>query len=261
MIPNDHAILLFKFGVEKYMKSLKDGNLFFSCAGNYVQIAKNGGNAEQGDLEEGVFARLLRTDTRVEHCLREFGRDLEITPDGEFVKLRRRSTLLYPLFCMYGYLVSDVLSRDDIHLGTKYYRHDFDPKIFSAFSEDRAGHNVLAVGERKAICVLQPKPFMERLQSIKASPVYQYQSDMIDYQLKSQEEYFIEPTELRRELFFKRPEYEYQHEARVHLVNKKFSTIFESEMIRVPKFSDNDCHIIVGIDPYFKTKANVSKKK
>ncbi len=68
MIPEENSLILFKFGATKWMKALKDGKVNFSCPGQYINIVKNTGNSEQGDLYEGVFARLKETDPRIEQC-------------------------------------------------------------------------------------------------------------------------------------------------------------------------------------------------
>lgn len=48
-------------------------------------------NDEQGDAFEGVFARVGRFSNELINCMKKFGNDLEIIPDGEYCLLRRKS--------------------------------------------------------------------------------------------------------------------------------------------------------------------------
>ena len=56
--------LFFKFGKYKWMKKLANGELSFSCTGNFINEAIKTGNEIQGDAFEGVFARLKNNDYR-----------------------------------------------------------------------------------------------------------------------------------------------------------------------------------------------------
>lgn len=260
MIPDDHALMLFKFGIKKYMKELKNGRLFFSCAGNYVYIAKNHGNSEQGDEEEGVFARLKKYDSKIDECKKKYGKDLQVIDDGVHVKLRRKSTLFYPVFCLYAYRAEDILENNNIKLGTHKYEHQFDSKIFEAFSQSSKCKNVLVKDFLPSICFFQPKPFVDALKRSLFTNEITYKMDSINYSVKSNEEYYIEPDDLRRELFYKNPKYEYQHEVRICLLNKKFTSIFDSEIINVQKFKDEDCNLIINHEIYVTHSATISEK-
>lgn len=60
MIPDNHALMLFKFGEYKWIKQIQDGFISFACPGRYIDSAKRTGNNEQGDIDEGIFARLKK---------------------------------------------------------------------------------------------------------------------------------------------------------------------------------------------------------
>ena len=259
MIPDDHALMLFKFGINKYMKELQNGRLFFSCAGNYVYIAKNNGNSEQGDEEEGVFARLKKHDLKIDECIKKYGKDLEIMDDGSHVKLRRRSSLLYPLFCLYAYRAKDVLENSNIKSGTHKYKHNFNSKIFEAFSQSSKSKNVLSEEFLPTICFFQPKPFVDVVRYSLIVNNITYKMKAINYDVKSNEQYYIEPDDARSELFYKNPKYEYQHEARICVSNRKFTSIFENEIINVQKFKDQDCKLIINHEIYFTHLATIFK--
>ena len=57
MIPNEHAIMIYKFNENRWIEKILEGKLSFSCAGAFIAQAKHTGNIIQGDKFEGVFAR------------------------------------------------------------------------------------------------------------------------------------------------------------------------------------------------------------
>lgn len=260
MIPEDHALILFKFGIKKHLTELSNGKMFFSCAGNYVFIGTHGGNDEQGDKEEGIFARLYREDSRVDECYQKFGKDLEIINDGDYIKLRRRSSLYYPIFCLYAYTVNDILLRDDIRKGTHKYEYRFNDKIFNAFTELKMC--CLKEDYLPTICVFQPKPFIDNMKySLFAKGINNYEMRTIDYKVKDNDQYFINPDERRSELFYKNPRYEYQHETRLCLLDRRLITIFDNQTITLFPFKRDDCHLIIDREIYFTHMVTIGEKK
>jgi len=261
MIPDDHALILFKFGIKKHMSDLKNGKMFLSCAGNYIYIGTHGGNNEQGDKEEGIFARLKNKDSRIEECYKKFGKDLEIINDGDYIKLRRKSSLLYPVFCLYAYKAKDILESNDITKGTYSFEYRFNDKIFDAFTKSKGIRNCLNEDYLPAICVFQPKPFMDNLKcSLFEKGISNYEMRTIDYKIKENDEYYIDPDKRRSELFYKNPEYEYQHETRLCLLDRKFSTIFDNAIIPLFPFENEDCHLIINTEIYFTHMVTIDEK-
>ena len=107
MVPDNHALLLFRFSEHRWINAIIEGTLSFSCAGNFVEQAMKTDNNIQGDRYEGVFARLGIMDTKIASMRRLLGSDLEEIPDGDYVSMgiRRRMRLkiagrLRTLVCM-----------------------------------------------------------------------------------------------------------------------------------------------------------------
>jgi hypothetical protein len=246
MIPDDYALILFKFGINKHIIDLQNGNMFFSCAGNYVHIAKNKGNDEQGDKEEGIFARLYKSDKRINMYKEKFGPDLETIQDNDFMKLRRKSSLYYPLFCLYAFTAKDVLNSGEVKVGVHEYTFRFNEKIFEAFSQARSVRCCLNKDFLPAISYLQPKPFLDNVKVSLFNSNCDFRIDKIDYSQKASEEYCIDPDNRRSELFYKNPKYEYQHETRICILNKKFNSIFGTEIIKLFPFAQDDFILILN---------------
>lgn len=99
-----NLILLYKVMECKFIDGFSKGNLYFSCCGNWIDIAKKTGGKGQGDLYEGVFAKYLKKNSRkpIQKYKKLFGDDLIIESDGEYRLLRRRSSLKIPAICFYS---------------------------------------------------------------------------------------------------------------------------------------------------------------
>lgn len=111
MIPNTDALQLFRFSEQRWIDKLIEGDVSFSCPGAFIHQAKMTGNNDQGDLFEGVFARLKYGDTKVTSLRKTLGKDLEIIPDGEYVMLRRKSSRRNLSFVIMGTLLKNFLRR------------------------------------------------------------------------------------------------------------------------------------------------------
>lgn len=110
MSKNFNLIFLYKIMECKFIDGFSKGNLYFSCCGNWIDIAKKTGGKGQGDLYEGVFAKYLKKNSRkpIQKYKKLFGNDLRIESDGEYRLLRRKSSLDIPAICFYS-LDSDSL--------------------------------------------------------------------------------------------------------------------------------------------------------
>lgn len=98
-----------KIAKPRWAKSLRDGTAWFGSVESYIQKAQKDHNDEQGDAFEGVFARVGRFSNELINCMKKFGNDLEIIPDGEYCLLRRKSIRKACVFCMYGLTPQDFL--------------------------------------------------------------------------------------------------------------------------------------------------------
>lgn len=248
---------LFKIGQQKWMKRLYGGEVSFSCPKAFIFQAKHGGNDEQGDLDEAVFARLKVGDPRINEMKDFLGKDLEIINDGCYVKLRRKSSCFIPIFCIYTIMLSDFESQVK-KVGDNYVRIDISQKIWDGFLGSSGCQNVLSPDFRTMGIFFQPRPFFEHLESALADNGYPFKRNKIDYTLEAAEEFFIEPTVDRCELFYKRPKYEYQHEERIVLMSDKVDTVFDRVNIRIEPLSTKDQHFI---DSAFYLTAHVKTRR
>lgn len=244
MIDDNNSIMLFKFGKIKWLEQIKNGYLSFGTIGSYIDIAKRTGNDEQGDANEAIFARVKKDDSRVEEMKHRLGIDLEIINDGDYVKLRRKSSFLIPCFCFYSYKAKDILKNAEDRVGHQTVKHYFDERIFTSFSESKKLKNVLSNNEQYAQLVIQPEPFKYAvgISLIKLNEPVKIK--YIDYGLFENDEFFIEPTSERNELFYKYPKYSYQNEARICLINKRVSNIYDRFELELESFIKDEIHLI-----------------
>ena len=240
MIPNDHAIMMYKFGERRWIQKILDGELSFSSPAAFIHQAKISGNYVQGDLKEAVFARLLNSDCRIEEMINKLGSNLEIIPDGDYSFLRRKSAKFKPIFCMFAYTAGDALCNSDISkIGKQKLRLEFDKRMFEGFSQNIT-LNVIAETHMFTILFLQSKPFIDNVKMALKFVNIPYQMKKVKYIDMTNGEFFIEPTDSYNELFYKSVHYEYQHEARICLSGEKFTNIFERYPLRILQVLKDD---------------------
>lgn len=240
VIPNDHAIMFYKFGENQWIQRILDGELSFSCAGAYILQAKRTGNSVQGDTFEGVFARLHNNNPKISEMKNTLGNDLEIIPNGDYSFLRRRSARLKPIFCVFAYTAEDALHDAKVtKSGKQRVRFEFDQRMFDGFATSNV-KNVIADSHRFTLTLLQPKPFVDKIKDSLKYVAIPYQMHHIKYIPMSEGEFFVEPTDTYDELFYKSESYWYQHEARICLTGEKFSNVFDRYPLIVSKFREED---------------------
>lgn len=258
MIDDYSSIMLFKFGKTKFMKQIKNGCLSFGTIGSYIDIARRTGNDEQGDINEAVFARIKKDDPRVDKMKKKLGFDLEVINDGEYVKLRRKSSYLIPCFCFYSYKAIDALNRAEEREGNQTVTHHFDERIFTSFVESKSIKHVLSNDEQYAQLIIQPQPFKYAVVAALDKENISGHIRYIDYEKFASEEFFIEPTELREELFFKHPKYSYQNEARICLINKRAVHIYDRFDLHLEPFIKDNIELI-NCESYFDINISIGK--
>lgn len=216
----------------------------FSCAGAFVHQAQKTDNTIQGDRFEGIFARLEQDDERVALMQTKLGNDLNIIPDGDYVLLKRKSAMLKPIFCLYGYKAIDALNEAgaNIHPGMNRICHRFDPKMYSGFSGDWKS-TVIADDRRFTILIMEPKPFVDHVKNALFSNRISYRMGIVDYSMRNSNTFFIEPTPSYDELYCKDPMYSYQFEVRICLYSMKFISIFDRFSLDIGAFSDKEFKI------------------
>lgn len=244
MIPNDHAIMMYKFSENQWINKLIQGEVSFSCAGAFIIKAKNTGNIVQGDELEGVFARQHINSPTIELMRKKLGNDLEEIQDGDYVFLRRKSSKLKPIFCWYAYTAEDAVYDGKPNVaGKQKVKLEFDERLFEGFASESIG-NVISDDHRFTMILLQPKPFIDKIKLALSLRRYAYQMHPVKYIDIHEEEFFIEPTEEYPELFIKSNEYYYQHEARICITSEKFNNVFQRNTLLIGKFNIDDYNIV-----------------
>ena len=158
------------------------------------------------------------------------GSDLEILPDGDYMLLRRISSCLVPIFCLYTMVASD-FSNQVVEEGINPVELQLPQKIFDEFIQHPRSSET-SIDVQIACIFFQAQPFEAEIERAVSREHLLYVKRLVDYTLKGQQEYLIEPTLERNELFFKEPRYEYQHEIRRIL--PKF--LFQESSLRFPLY-------------------------
>lgn len=257
MIPNDHAILLFRFTESRWADAIIKGQLSFSCAGAFINQAIRSGNTIQGDPHEAIFARLEKTDHRIQLMEKALDNDLQIIDDGNFVLLRRRSALRIPMFCYYAYTVEDAIydCGENAHKGINTIRHNFDDKMYSGFSENWKS-SVIAEDRRSTLLTIQPEPFVKRISIASAMQGLKLRMKRVDYNSWYNETFFIPPTDEYEELFCKQSSYSYQHEGRACLTEVSLASIYDRFTLEIGPLTTGDYK--KSFEPlYFELTANL----
>lgn len=242
MVPDNHALLLFRFSEHRWINAIIEGTLSFSCAGNFVEQAMKTDNNIQGDRYEGVFARLGIMDTKIASMRRLLGSDLEEIPDGDYVLLRRKSAMLKPIFCFYGYKAKDALEDcgEIEDFGMHEITHEFDPRMYAGFSEKNWNDSSVPESQRFTMLILQPKPFIDKINSAITRECLSYRMGIVDYEKRGADTFFIPPTDDYDELFCKRPMYSYQYEGRVCLKGMSLNDIHDRYPLKIGTLDERD---------------------
>ena len=94
--------LCMKVSEKRWIESLRNGKACFNPVETFITKAETGGNNEQGDKYEGIFARIKANDVRLVNLRKCYEDDLEEIDDDGYVLLRRKSSRKVPIFCSYG---------------------------------------------------------------------------------------------------------------------------------------------------------------
>lgn len=185
-----------------------------------------------------------KSEPRIEQMSQKLGFDLEIIGDGEYVKLRRFSSYYIPTFCFYSYRGKDLLTSSQKVPSWQHVIHEFNENIFSGFVNEQS--SILAPSDcAYAMLVLQSEPFRVKMNgALILNDVQNYRIRHVDYETFAQEEFFIEPTDERMELFCKFPKYAYQHEARLCLLNNRQPSVSSRFDLNIGPWNEGGCSLL-----------------
>lgn len=238
------SFLIYKFSEKRWIDLFVKGHFNFSCAGAYIRQGLETGNKEQGDPYEAIFARVEKGDPRITNMQKRLGNDLEIIDDEKYVMLRRYSAYLVPTFCFFHYKIEDI-SRGQPGIpqnGILPITLEFDERMYNSFASStvtEADRKLTVVAIYVHIFNSIARQFIQSEFGRKASA----RMGGIDYKKRAKCEFFIEPTDSYDELFYKRKEYEYQHEGRIILPNYKFCSIYDRYNLVTDAFDESGYYL------------------
>lgn len=228
-----------KVSEQKWIKSLRNGTACFNPVGIFIEKAENDGNNEQGDRYEGIFARIKKTDPRLETSKHRYADDLEILPDGEnHVMLRRKSSRNVPVFCMYG-VRRDELVLDEASVHTENgelfgkAKYTFPDKIYHGFLDTDDVWGFYASSGH----------FCTELENALNCEGLTYRKCVIRYDIDLETEFYFEPDDEYSELNHKRKDLIYQHEIRYKLLNYPRNEMY---LLKYTPLSEHSCGVAPG---------------
>lgn len=223
-----------KFTSEEWAQKTKEGEISFSCSGKFIADEQTTGDTSRGDRLEAVFAHIKKSDERIAKYKEILGTDLEVIEDNEYVYLRRRSSCLVPIYCIFG-IYEELVEVKPIDEKSIRFSFDFPEKMYEGFSDE----------SNYTCAFLQAKSFEDEIKSTFESLNIKYICKPVQYR-QEEDEFFIEPTENREELFSKRSIYDGQNEYRIILPDIKLKCICERKNITLNPCNINDKHVLSG---------------
>lgn len=160
---------------------------------------------------------------------------MEIIDDREFVYLRRKSSKLVPILCLYGIKEENFTAKElDEH--TVDFEFEFPENMYKHFSGD----------QKSSALFIQAAPFEKAIQNALSKRAIKYQMKLVKYIDKKNDEFYIEPTDSRCELFYKTRgnTYDWQQEVRIILPSMLTNSESKREEIAFGKMSDNDIALL-----------------
>jgi hypothetical protein len=145
-------------------------------------------------------ASLRVGDTKISRMEDKLGEDLEIINDGEFRKLRRKSSYLIPTFCFYLLQAHDLLNilpiGSDSIIGWNEISHYFDNRIFTGFVDDSVRNTLASADRIYSMLAMQVEPFKNKVCfALARNEIENGFIRHVNYTEFAKEEFFIEPTE------------------------------------------------------------------
>ncbi len=234
-----------KVGQECWINKLKKGEACFSLVNDFIEEGERTNNNEQGDKFEGVFARLEKTNPKIDEMSKRLGKDLEIIEDGDYVLLRRKSCRSKQVFCLYGLYIEDAILIKETDLGEGKVLNKYilipSKKMFGDFLNGNNTTSISTWGVSFSLGHLQRR-FEEKLEEKGIG----CQLVKVKYDFADNDEFFIEPTDDYQELGYKTKRLSYQKEARFIL-----SKELKGNILNFIPLSDGEPHELKnGI--YFK---------
>lgn len=221
-----------KFSSRKWLEKLAYGELSFSCSAKFISDYQCSGDETRGDKLEAVFAHVDKKDKRIEESVNRLGRDLEIIDDNDRIYLRRRSSCLVPIYCLFG-ITDELVDAEEIDSHNVKFTFDFPEEMYKGFSDNEANCSLF----------IQAKSFEREFEVTTHMLGIQAKKQFVKYLDKENELFFIEPTDEREELFIKSTSYSNQNEYRITLPSIRLQNAFERMPIHLCDINYSDRYI------------------
>ena len=176
-----------------------------------------------------------KNDERIEIYKRTLGDDLEIIDDEGCVYLRRKSSCLVPVLCLYG-IKEENFTDKEIDEHTIDFEFDFPEDMYKHFSVD----------QKSSVLFIQPAPFEKAIQTALSKHSIKYDIRFVKYIDKKKSVFFINPTDSRDELFYKTISdiYNQQQEVRIVLMSESVKNESKRKNIALGKMGDKDINLL-----------------
>ncbi len=237
---NCNVLLCMKVSEKKWIEKLRNGEACFNQIDSYIKKSIDDKNDDQGDKYEAVFARIKKTDKRLQELRKRFGEDLEEIQDDSdnYVLLRRKSARRILVFCLYGVKAENLKHVDgsyddsDAEIIRCKGKYEFSKRMFEDFLKISNVYGFYASAGH----------LFENIEKALNNNNITYRKEVIRYELDPVEEFYFEPDEKYSELMFKRKDLSYQQEIRYWLLNYSSDRL----ILNYKKLKDNSCGYFEG---------------
>jgi len=245
---------LYKISEERYLEALATGEVYFSCCGRFMNIAKSGCGKGQGDRYECVFAKYLKKNSRkpIQKYKKMFGKDLLVETEGDYVLLRRKSSLYVPTACFYSIdnntaiqnlngddkvRIEEIINanQDKEELTISDFPLSLSEKYFEEFNLSNDKINAIMIQPNDFLCKLTEKNVKYRkVAYIDMDKEYDIFGDELFKKYYGSSLSLNEALEKRIEMFFKdKSNYEHQCEIRLVLRSKLYTSINQGYIVKL----------------------------
>jgi hypothetical protein len=218
-------LMTFKIIDANFIASTRSsGNIYLGCADYYAYQEIKTGNKGQGDINEGIYARVRKSNTSyINEQEKRYGADLVKIENDGFWDLKLYSVINMPVFCFYTINASDPgvsyfdESTESLKVKYRTYQFTVPQKVWLDFSS----HNF------SIIKFLNHTELSSRIDlSLRAKGCRNTIKNRVRYVNKENKEWFCEEDH-PAELFYKDLSFSHQQEGRIIITDNKFSFINE----------------------------------
>lgn len=250
----DKLAFCLKISQPVWIEKLYNGEAWFGKINGFIEQAEKEKNNEQGDKYEGVFARCKRASPLVIKYSNLLGADLEIIDDGDFCMLRRKSSRLMKVFCMYGIRNSDleiteVMDPEATESMVKY-RYNVSEKMYKGFLQDGISASEVAGFYASAGHI------NEAIEKSLLNRGDRWARAMVQYDIDLASEFCIDISQDYPELWHKRKDLSYQHESRIVIYD--FDDTVNGILVPYHLLDQNSANWAIG-ELYFEGTAHATQ--